>query len=269
MKGRGEMMNRIFTFAFTVAMAFGVFAQTAQGPVANAAGGAAKPKLTPEQMKAVRERMMRHIGGVIPMPDRYPGICFLDCSAGAVPAGVIAKVIGKVKGEFFLSAYERQGKFTTIEALGAFTAAHTNHACVVAIAEAGNALPWLLTAPDSRWALVNLTPLKADNPKEEKLAHRVEFVAQRAFGILMGAAWTAQGISVMMPAKDLAELDAIRGQVMPPDCHFPVIAYCDLRGVAKGGTAPYRKACMEGWAPAPTNDIQKAIWEEVKARKGK
>ncbi len=29
----------------------------------------------------------------------------------------------------------------------------------------------------------------------------------------------------------------------------------------------YKKACEEGWAPAPTNDYQKAVWEQVKADK--
>ena len=261
---KGTEMKRII-FAIAILSAIGAFAQTAQGPLASAAKE--QPRLTPERMKQLREGMMRRIGGIIPRPDRYPGICFLDCTNGGVPEGAIDKVIWKVKDEFYRSAYSLKGEFTTIEALGAYAAANTNHACVIAIAEAGNGLPWMLTAPDSRWALVNLTPLKADKPKTEKLFHRVEFVAQRAFGIMMGAAWTAQGVSVMMPAKDLAELDSIRGQVMPPDCHFPVIAYCDLRGVAKGGSAPYRQACVEGWAPAPTNDIQKAIWDEIKAKK--
>ena len=27
----------------------------------------------------------------------------------------------------------------------------------------------------------------------------------------------------------------------------------------------YRKACEEGWAPQPTNDVQKAIWDKVHA----
>ena len=30
---------------------------------------------------------------------------------------------------------------------------------------------------------------------------------------------------------------------------------------------PYLMAVRQGWAPAPTNDIQKAIWEKVKAEK--
>ena len=31
--------------------------------------------------------------------------------------------------------------------------------------------------------------------------------------------------------------------------------------------ATYKQACLEGWAPTPTNDYQKAIWESVKAAK--
>ena len=32
-----------------------------------------------------------------------------------------------------------------------------------------------------------------------------------------------------------------------------------------GKRSVYRKACEEGWAPAPTNDVQKAIWDKVHA----
>jgi len=37
-------------------------------------------------------------------------------------------------------------------------------------------------------------------------------------------------------------------------------------GVRHSGVyaARTREACQEGWAPAPTNDIQKAIWNEVR-----
>ena len=39
------------------------------------------------------------------------------------------------------------------------------------------------------------------------------------------------------------------------------------------GFAPYRRttykrACKEGWAPAPTNDFQRAVWEKIKAEQG-
>jgi hypothetical protein len=38
-------------------------------------------------------------------------------------------------------------------------------------------------------------------------------------------------------------------------------------GVLPAQRATDMKACQEGWAPAPTNDVQKAIWEKVKAEK--
>ena len=37
------------------------------------------------------------------------------------------------------------------------------------------------------------------------------------------------------------------------------------RGMTPTRIASYKKACQEGWAPAPTNDVQKAIWEKVHA----
>ena len=42
--------------------------------------------------------------------------------------------------------------------------------------------------------------------------------------------------------------------------------------LASAGVTPlrktiYRKACQEGWAPAPTNEYQKAIWDKVRSEK--
>ena len=36
-------------------------------------------------------------------------------------------------------------------------------------------------------------------------------------------------------------------------------------GVAVRRRVSYHKACEERWAPAPTNDIQRAIWDKVHA----
>ena len=41
--------------------------------------------------------------------------------------------------------------------------------------------------------------------------------------------------------------------------------YMKPLGVLPAQRATYLKACEEGWAPAPTNDVQKAIWEKVHA----
>lgn len=33
-------------------------------------------------------------------------------------------------------------------------------------------------------------------------------------------------------------------------------------GVDRTHRVPYRKAVQDGWAPPPTNDYQRAVWEE-------
>lgn len=37
------------------------------------------------------------------------------------------------------------------------------------------------------------------------------------------------------------------------------------RGIPIARSVTYRQAVKEGWAPAPTNDIQRAVWDKVKA----
>ena len=35
-------------------------------------------------------------------------------------------------------------------------------------------------------------------------------------------------------------------------------------GCAEAKFTTYKQACREGWAPPPTNDVQKAIWDQVR-----
>ena len=48
---------------------------------------------------------------------------------------------------------------------------------------------------------------------------------------------------------------------------YKMIDEAHRRGVRSVRLASYRQACREGWAPAPTNDVQRAIFEQVKADK--
>ena len=56
-----------------------------------------------------------------------------------------------------------------------------------------------------------------------------------------------------------------------PDIQLPVDVlsrfrtYMEPLGVKPSILVPYRRACEEGWAPAPTNEYQKAIWDKVHA----
>ena len=52
-----------------------------------------------------------------------------------------------------------------------------------------------------------------------------------------------------------------------PEVYDKVQSTCQTLNVDMLRKVSYKRACIEGWAPAPTNDIQKAIWEQAKADK--
>jgi hypothetical protein len=42
--------------------------------------------------------------------------------------------------------------------------------------------------------------------------------------------------------------------------------YMERFGVLPAQVSTYRKACVEGWAPPPANDVQKIIYTEVNSK---
>ena len=62
------------------------------------------------------------------------------------------------------------------------------------------------------------------------------------------------------------DLDKILNEGMAFDALGGIMNNLRTLGVTQPHKTTYRKACMEGWAPAPTNDYQKVIWEELHAK---
>lgn len=124
--------------------------------------------------------------------------------------------------------------------------------------------PALSAFPDERVALVNVAPLIADKPAEKKLSKRIRLEAMRAFAFAFGAGFSQYEALLMSPADSLAELD-----IIPAKSFYPYDSLVALRKVAESrGMSPYtdeyyETACQQGWAPAPTNAVQKKIWDLV------
>ena len=129
--------------------------------------------------------------------------------------------------------------------------------------------PPLLSAPDECWAIVNVKRLK------EKLNN--EFAVKKFFEprcrkqIMRAFACAAGGIGSSFPGNimsvsNIPDLDLCE-EFMPFDKVSVFKRHMSSVGVLPAKYVSYRKACQEGWAPAPTNDVQKAIWERVKADK--
>ena len=64
-------------------------------------------------------------------------------------------------------------------------------------------------------------------------------------------------------------LDRVFTDNMTFDAMTMVIRTLTNRGMTQRRKTSYKKACRDGWAPSPTNDYQKAIWEEVQAEREK
>lgn len=123
--------------------------------------------------------------------------------------------------------------------------------------------PRLLVAPEDGWARINVAALKADAPSAEKLEERFCKEVWRAYAHMMGAAACAYGPSVTDVATSLKELDEIDLSAPHPATQNAIVDGTAKFGVGLVRKVTYRRACHEGWAPKPTNDIQRAIWEKV------
>ena len=127
-------------------------------------------------------------------------------------------------------------------------------------------LPGFLAAPEEGWAIVNVAALAKDKPNREVLNARLRKETLRAFAFVTGGAYQSKACALMRDVKSLADID-----MMPERFGLDTITHirnsAPFYGLVPWYQTTYLKACEEGWAPAPTNEYQKAIWEQVKADK--
>lgn len=141
--------------------------------------------------------------------------------------------------------------------------------CAAAIVVCDNPdLPMLLVAPEGRWVLVNVAALATDKPNQAKLTERLRKEIWRGFGHLMGAAHSHFEACVMKSVRNLADLDALPVETVSPEPYVKIQQHARTIGASPYTMVSYREACKQGWAPAPTNAIQQAVWDEIKGGAG-
>ena len=126
-----------------------------------------------------------------------------------------------------------------------------------------NSLPALLSAPEEGWSIVNITKLVDSN--SEKLAKRTRCEILRGFGLAAGAMYAAQGDFVLQPILKPTDLDSLKREEFGVSMLRIFPLSLPYYGISQWYQTTYQKACEEGWAPAPTNQYQKAIWDKVHA----
>lgn len=233
---------------------------------------AQRKPLTPEQRE--RSRQMRIAkyrakvekeGGIV--EGKIPGKDIRVVNAQtSVPESEIADVVKamcttlRAPVVIFKAAADTKCPFATAEA--GFEG--NNTAGVVALVE-DEKFPALVIRPEDHTAIINVTKLKKDSPSAEVLALRVRKEIWRGFGYAMGAANSAYQPCVMRDIQSLEDLDEKPIAIISPEPLMRIDPALKKLGLAQVRRATFKRACEEGWAPAPTNDWQKAVWQKVKA----
>ena len=136
---------------------------------------------------------------------------------------------------------------------------------VIVAAEAD--APGLLAAPDEGWAVVNVRALtrnlKTEASKAKFYEARCRKEIMRGFVCAAGGVGSSFPGNIMNVAK-VEDLDLCE-EFVPFDKVGVVRQHLKASGVIPSRFATYRTACREGWAPPPTNDVQRAIWDKVHA----
>lgn len=256
------MLTDMKTFALYVTVVTSC-CLTATAQNATPAQQAPATKTTRTMSPESRAKMLAKTGGIVQSKAEGPSILFLNTQSRIV-SDALSAVTARMVVDFMglnIVLKDKPSAAPLTEALAAL--ADTNVAAVVVIGDS-DGYPALLIAPESRWALVNVAALGGNAVSTELLAKRTQKELWRAFGYLMGAAHSNLEHCLLKPVLTLEDLDALTTNGLSPESFNKIMGLAQKMGMKPSRRTTYRKAVEEGWAPAPTNDFQKAIWEELK-----
>ena len=202
----------------------------------------------------IRQLQMERFGGMIKDTRQQKGRLVVVNAQTAAKDGWLKEACANIENFSKIAIELSQGSFSlpSPKVVG--------DATLFIVDDAG--MPMSLVAPEGKWAMMNVATLKSD--KEVFFEKRVKKAISRALAYLMGAASSQADISVMGCITKSEDYDQIMSEKLPIDVVTRFPRYLVGYGITPYTHARYQDAVSQGWAPAPTNDFQKAIWEKVR-----
>ncbi len=263
-------MKSLMTTCCTLLVGVLLGADTSSGTSTNSAASASAATngvevLTPAMRKArARAKMYQRTGGWVRKPGTGRGKCVFVNTQQKIPAAPIAQAAADISKLIRVDVECVEGKPVTVQTASMGVLMSGGQAAVFIVDDA--ALPPLLVAPESRWAMVNAAALTADKASDATIASRTIRECNRAFAQLLGASNSSVPAGcVLRPVNSLRDLDALTVDGFCPEPIERILEHLETLGVKPYVASIYRTACIQGWAPPPTNDVQKAIWDKAHA----
>jgi hypothetical protein len=231
--------------------------------------GLSPSKTIPEARKldvVSRSNFLASAGGFIKVPAKGSFVRFINAQ-GRVSNDKIIEVANDMRLTFRLPILVENGN-VGMDGIVLVEEAmkQPNTAAVLVIIDAPGK-PLLLLAPEARWAIMNVAALSTKKDNEDIISERVRKQLWRSYGYLMGCANSMTDQCVMKPVFKPEDLDELKFSTLGVEAIHKIQQQAKVYGITPERISTYRKACEEGWAPTPTNAIQKAVWEDVKAKK--
>lgn len=242
-------MSKIFLSAMVIAACGMVHADNSE------------PKFRKAPDPAKMAAMEAHQGGRIIPPDNGNRILVWDVTGKAGES--VNTFINLGKRLFHIPVTVKVGGESASDLYAmAKTVKSPKNPCVILIGDAGDKLPALSIYPEESIGCINYAALEcADKEKEAKRISKELF---RAFGFACGGYSITRTACAMGLVYSLDDLDSMNAVILSPMRFSGINRSAAKLGLPVLRATTYQMACRQGWAPAPTNDVQKAIWEKCK-----
>ena len=226
---------------------------------------AASPEATAARERAYARKAAK-FGGILQRPNAHPGKFAFVNAQGRVASSNLTETVAFLRKVTYANIVVEDGK--TVTAVTAAAARKEAKADVAIFLVDEKAMPdMMLISPENKWAIVNVAALAADGAAQQYAAARLNKEMVRAFAYVAGGCGSEFAGNLMDHIARPDQLDNYSEARPPMDVMAKVSRRLPLLGVTPQRTATYQQACKEGWAPAPTNDVQKAIWNKIRADK--
>ena len=210
-------------------------------------------KVTKMKKSEVRERIYRYFGGNLKVPGKQKGKAVIVDAAMDVPKQSLDAVAKQFNDTIHIAVEVQKGEFR-------FESPKLAGEVTLFVVDDPK-LPMSLIAPESRWAIVNAATLKSEKTQFYDARIRKETV--RTLVALLGGCNSTYPDALTGCVTKADDLDRIADTRLQLEIEQRLPSYMEKLGITPYVLTSYRKACQEGWAPQPTNEVQKAIWDQI------